>query len=138
MTFSSKFLNYGNLRYTGNKFLILILFEFRRYRNEDVKLHLLNVNVIDFMRFFIKLFFITCIYLLYQVLRKFYQQNLLKDFKFIIYRKAFSWCLRSSHPEVFCKKGALRISQNSQENTCVRVFFNKVAGLRQPSLAISN
>ena len=27
---------------------------------------------------------------------------------------------RSSHPEVFCKKGVLRNSQNSQENTCAR------------------
>ena len=27
------------------------------------------------------------------------------------------------------KKGFLEISQNSQENTCARVFFNKVAGL---------
>ena len=33
------------------------------------------------------------------------------------YKKGF----RSSPPEVFCKKGVLKeISQNSQENTCVR------------------
>ena len=33
-------------------------------------------------------------------------------------------------PEVFCKNVFLEISQNLQENTCVRVsFFNKVAGL---------
>ena len=33
---------------------------------------------------------------------------------------------RSSRPEVFCKKVFLKISQNSQENTCARVsFFNK-------------
>ena len=56
--------------------------------------------------------------------------------------------LQCSHPEVFCKKGALRnfgkftgkdlfqslffnkVAEDSQENTCVRVsFFNKVAGL---------
>ena len=30
---------------------------------------------------------------------------------------------RSSRPEVFCKKGFLKISQNSQENTCARVSF---------------
>ena len=30
---------------------------------------------------------------------------------------------RSSHPEVFCKKVFLVISQNSQEKTCVRVPF---------------
>ena len=27
---------------------------------------------------------------------------------------------RSSHPGVFCKKGALKILQNSQENNCFR------------------
>ena len=26
-------------------------------------------------------------------------------------------------PEVFCKKGVVKISQNSQENTCARVSF---------------
>ena len=30
---------------------------------------------------------------------------------------------RSSRPEVFCKKVLLKISQNSQESTCARVFF---------------
>ena len=30
---------------------------------------------------------------------------------------------RSSRPEVFCKKVFLKFSQNSQENTCVRVSF---------------
>ena len=30
---------------------------------------------------------------------------------------------RSSRPEVFCKKGFLKISQNSQENTCTGVSF---------------
>ena len=42
----------------------------------------------------------------------------------------------SSRPEVFCKKGVLRISQNSQEHMCQNLFFlNKVAGLRPPILA---
>ena len=37
---------------------------------------------------------------------------------------------RSSRPEVFCTKGVLKISRNSQENTCARVsFLNKVADL---------
>ena len=37
---------------------------------------------------------------------------------------------RSSRPEVFCKKGFLEISQNSQENTCARVsFFNFIKKL---------
>ena len=36
---------------------------------------------------------------------------------------------RSSRLEEFCKKGILKISQNSHENTCVRVyFFKKDAG----------
>ena len=30
---------------------------------------------------------------------------------------------RNSRPEVFCEKGVLRNSQNSQENTCARVSF---------------
>ena len=32
------------------------------------------------------------------------------------------------------KKMVLEISQNSQENTCTRVFFNQVAGLRPVTL----
>ena len=35
--------------------------------------------------------------------------------------KYFSKTYRSSPPDVFCKKGVLRNSQNSQENTCARV-----------------
>ena len=31
--------------------------------------------------------------------------------------------VRSSRPEVFCKKKFLEILQNSQENTCPRVSF---------------
>ena len=37
---------------------------------------------------------------------------------------------RSSCPELFCKKGALRNLQISLENTWASLFFNKVAGLR--------
>ena len=37
---------------------------------------------------------------------------------------------RSSRPELFCEKGVLKNSQNSQGNTCARLFFNKVAGLK--------
>ena len=33
--------------------------------------------------------------------------------------------VRSSRPEVFCKKAFLEISQNSQKNTCARVSFLK-------------
>ena len=35
---------------------------------------------------------------------------------------------------VLLKKVFLEFSQNSQENTCARVFFNKVTGLRSVSL----
>ena len=31
--------------------------------------------------------------------------------------------LQKEPPEVFCKKGFLKYSQNSQENTCARVSF---------------
>ena len=31
--------------------------------------------------------------------------------------------IRSSHPEVFSKKGVLRNFTNSEENTCASVFF---------------
>ena len=39
--------------------------------------------------------------------------------------------LTNSCLDVFCKKGVLKILQNSQENTCPRIsFVNKVTGLR--------
>ena len=54
---------------------------------------------------------------------------------------------RSSHTRCSVKKGVLRITQNSQENTCAKVsfliklqasgqslFFNKVAGFRHATL----
>ena len=31
---------------------------------------------------------------------------------------------KSSPPKVFCKKGVPEILQNSQENTCFRVYFS--------------
>ena len=41
------------------------------------------------------------------------------------------WFYRSSHRRCFVKKVLLKISQNSQENTCTGVsFYIKVAGLR--------
>ena len=43
-----------------------------------------------------------------------------------------TWMDQKRPLEVFCKKKVfLEISQNSQENTCARLFFDKVAGLRQ-------
>ena len=41
----------------------------------------------------------------------------------MIYNFVWIYLGRSSRPEVFCKKSVLRILQNSQENTCVRVSF---------------
>ena len=42
---------------------------------------------------------------------------------------------RSSHQGCFMKKVFLRISQNSQEHTCVKVsFFNKVTDLKKETL----
>ena len=45
----------------------------------------------------------------------------------LIYRNSRS---RSSHQKCSIIKMFLKYSQYSQENTCVGVFFNKVAGLR--------
>ena len=39
--------------------------------------------------------------------------------------------IRSSRPGLFCKKGGLKNSQNSQENTSVRVFFIRKEALAQ-------
>ena len=45
------------------------------------------------------------------------------------HREMFSDLIsRNSRREVFCKKVFLKISQYSQENTCVGVSVNKVAG----------
>ena len=41
---------------------------------------------------------------------------------------------RSSYRKCSSKKVFLKICQNSQENTCVGIFFNKVAGLRSATL----
>ena len=40
----------------------------------------------------------------------------------------------SSRTEVFCKKVFLKILQNSQENTCTGISYNKVAGLQVATL----
>ena len=37
--------------------------------------------------------------------------------------RKFQKLCRSSRPEVFCETLFLNVSQNSQENTCVRVSF---------------
>ena len=43
--------------------------------------------------------------------------------------------VRSSHPEVFCKKGVLRnFSKLTEKHVCQSLFFNKVAGLTSATL----
>ena len=42
---------------------------------------------------------------------------------------------RSSRPDVFCKKGVLRnFAKFTGKHLCQSLFFNKVAGLRPPTL----
>ena len=42
---------------------------------------------------------------------------------------------RSSHPEVFCKKGVLRnFAKFTRKHMCRSLFLNKVAGLRSATL----
>ena len=42
---------------------------------------------------------------------------------------------KSSRPEVFCKKGALRnFTKFTGKHLCQSLFFNKVAGLRHATL----
>ena len=76
--------------------------------------------------------FVVCLFLEHYTWILF-QKNLKKFLKIKFekhHQKKYS--IRSSRPEVYCRKNAfLKISQNSQENTCARdSFFNKVAGLR--------
>ena len=43
--------------------------------------------------------------------------------------------LRSSRPEVFCKKGALRnFAKFTEKHLCRSLVFNKIAGLRPATL----
>ena len=43
--------------------------------------------------------------------------------------------VRSSRPDVFCKKVFLKISPNAQEKTCAQsLFYNEVAGLEHATL----
>ena len=46
----------------------------------------------------------------------------------------FNVYMQKQPTEVFYKKGFLKNSSNSQESTCVRVFFNNVIGLRPTTL----
>ena len=43
--------------------------------------------------------------------------------------------LRSSRPEVFCKKGAVRnFAKFTEKHLCRSLVFNKIAGLRPATL----
>ena len=46
-----------------------------------------------------------------------------KHLRWKFFHKKLHYRFRSSRPEVFCKKGVLEISQNSQESTCARDSF---------------
>ena len=43
---------------------------------------------------------------------------------------------KQSPPELFCQKVFLKILQYAKENTCVRDSFNKVAGIKPPTLVL--
>ena len=87
------------------------------------------------------------IYLEFCYLNQRQKQEILKIHKLILNFLApiakLSWkCTldRSSRPELFCKKSALKISQNSQENICasVSILIKLQAFLyRTPSVAAS-
>ena len=65
--------------------------------------------------------------------------NKLRNFNFfsklkeeIYYCVSFQHYFRSSHSEVFCKKGVLKnFTKFRGKHPCQSLFFNKVAGLRQ-------
>ena len=45
------------------------------------------------------------------------------------------WVSRTSHPEVFCKKGVLEnFAKFTGKHLCQSLFFNKIAGLRPLTL----
>ena len=47
--------------------------------------------------------------------------------------------VRSSRPDVLCKKGVLRnFAKFTGKHLCQRLFFNKVAGLRPATLLKKN
>ena len=54
----------------------------------------------------------------------------------IIWKKMMNLSkLRSSRPEVFCKKGALRnFAKFTEKHLCRSLVFNKIAGLRPATL----
>ena len=73
--------------------------------------------------------------LIFNIIFELLKENELSEFMFTSVRFHTCWHLfartdfdhpgnvRKSHPEVFCKKVFLEISQNSQESTCARASF---------------
>ena len=61
-----------------------------------------------------------------------FKSNLNSKQSSLIFLLFWSWSLvRSSHPEVFCKKGVLRnFTKFTGKHLRQSLFFNKVAGLR--------
>ena len=60
--------------------------------------------------------------------------NCQHPFRECCFRNSWEPSSRSSHQRCSMKKGFPEISQNSKENTCASLFFNKVAGLRPSTL----
>ena len=56
-------------------------------------------------------------------------QDPARNYKEICVNKFSNSVVRSSRPEVFCKKVFLKISQILQESNCVNPIFNEVEGL---------
>ena len=52
-------------------------------------------------------------------------------------KRFFVKCVETVVQKCSAKQVFLEISQNSQENTCARLFFNKVAGLRPRSFPVN-
>ena len=56
-------------------------------------------------------------------------------FIFLIFFHIYCTILKSSRPEVFCKKGVLRnFTKFTGKHLCRSLFFNKVTGLRSATL----
>ena len=72
---------------------------------------------------FLTLLLFTFLRLIYNTFRRYLFQN------------GVEACSRSSLPEVFCKKGALRnFAKFTGKYLCQSLFLNKVAGLRPETL----
>ena len=63
-------------------------------------------------------------------------KSLFKKVAIVCIKKSKFGTLRSSPPEVFCKKGVVRnVSKFTGKHLCHSLFFNKVAGRKKEALA---